>query len=153
MSHIRLDNPNDSWKPCQPGELSQLAQRDVRKRSSIRSLTVVGAVASGVACALLLVASMGLMGQGSRPASDVSPFGSAAGVSSVSVRYTCRDAVECRDRFLLGIASVEAQAAVREHLSHCPHCQSAYRTRAQELKVEYTVLVLPSSVTTTFASR
>ncbi len=150
MSLKRLDNPNDSWEPCPPGALSQLVRRDGRRRSVSRSLTMAGAAAGGTVCVLLLLGSMGLLELNSASPSGGSQIEPNSGVTGVSLSYSCRDTIDLRDRFLLGNAPPEARAAAREHLSHCPHCQAAYRQRAQELKVEYTVLVRPDSATSDF---
>ena len=153
MSHKRSDSPIDSWEPCPPGALSQLAQSEGRRQSMSRSLTMAGAAVGGSACVLLLLGSMGWVGLNSLDPLRGSPFESGSRVSGSSVNYSCRDTIESRDGFLLGNASPEAQAAVREHLAHCAHCRAAFRQRAQELKVEYTVLVTSSSAVWAFASR
>ena len=153
MSDMRRDNPSDAWEPCPPGALSQLAQRQVHSRSISRSLTIATAAVGGAACVLLLLGSMGVVGLNSLYPLGGSSLDSESGVMRVSAVYSCRDAINCRDSFLLGSASAEVQASVREHLGHCAHCQTAYRQRAHELKVEYTVLVSPSSAGTAFASR
>lgn len=152
MSLERPDNPNDSWEPCPPGMLTQMAQHAGRRHMLHRSLTIAGAAVGGTACVFLLLGSLGWLGLSSVSPSGASPLELKRGVSSGRLSYSCRDAIDVRDRVLLGSARPEVQTAVREHLAHCPHCQAAYRQRAQELKVEYTVLVLPHSPTATFPS-
>lgn len=152
MSLKRPDKPNDSWEPCPPGMLTQLAQHAGRRHALHRSMTIAGATVGGTACVFLLLGSMGWLGLSSTSPSGASPLELNRGVSSGRLSYSCRDAIDLRDRYLLGSASPEAQTAVREHLAHCPHCQAAYRKRAQELKVDYTVLALPHSPIATFPS-
>ncbi len=143
MSIKQDDAPNDSWEPCSSGALSRLAQRDGRRRSTNRSLRLAGMAAGVAVCGLILGSGLWL-----REPSAISPSGEPGielnhGASSGRLSYSCRDTIELRDRFLLGSAPPEARIAAREHLSHCAHCRTAYRQRAQELKVEYTVTVLP----------
>ena len=161
---MRHDNANDSWEPCQPGTLSRLSSRVARRQATRQLLTIAGAVAGGTACVLLLlsglgVGGLGVGGLGVGEAGSVTPArgfpGGVAGVGSsrAGLAYTCRDAIDNRDSFLLGSAAPEIQASVREHLGHCPPCQAAYRQRAQELQVEYTVLVSPAGPNSAYAAR
>ncbi|MEZ6077087.1 MAG: hypothetical protein R3C56_15890 [Pirellulaceae bacterium] len=134
MSLERPDNPNDSWEPCPPGMLTQMAQHAGRRHMLHRSLTIAGAAVGGTACVFLLLGSLGWLGLSSVSPSGASPLELNRGVSSGRLSYSCRDAIEVRDRVLLaGKRRPEVQTAVREHLPHCPHCRrlSATSSRAE----------------------
>jgi predicted anti-sigma-YlaC factor YlaD len=67
--------------------------------------------------------------------------------TSLSGRLTCPLVLEHCDHYLLGKISDQDRQQIRTHLGYCAHCEVAYRRRAEQLQVEFTVLVLPATPT------
>lgn len=128
-------NSQETWATCVPGELSRLSTAAKRKHQQKRVIGAVSAIVAGTACVLLLVGNSGLLPD-NRIDSQQTNF--------VANSYSCGDVLERTDRYLLGQLDAEQSQLVRTHLEHCRRCQVAYRGRADELKVEFVVMVPPT---------
>ncbi len=157
MSHTSPEQPLEDWTACSVGalrELAAVARRQRRRQLIVRTTKLAGAAGSVVG--LLLIAgffanafSTSTQSTGSAPYQTLPRFGG----EPQQANFACRQVLETRDSFLLGDVSDATRNSVRDHLSHCAHCQALYRQRAQELQVEFTVLVLPRIPTERFALR
>ncbi len=142
------DNQNDSWSACLPGTLNALAtqvrQCERRRRLRKRALGASSAVI-GCAAILFLLFNPPLPSDPNQDSGSVIPSR-----VNLSAHLSCREVLDSLDPYLLGELTGDSRQQIRSHLGHCENCQIAYRSRAQELKVEFSVLV-PAPTRQSFA--
>lgn len=157
MSHMSPKQPSEQisedWTACKAGTLREVADRakNVRRRQFAGRMSKLAGIAAASVAGLLLVANFFADATTNDSARTKSSRGLAG--QSAQIRLACNEVLDTQDAFLLGDISEATRDSVREHLSHCPHCQAQYRLRAQELQVEFTVLVLPQQLAQRLAIR
>ncbi len=153
---MTAENRVDSWLACEPGTLKSLSsqlERNRARRRLVKGAVIGGSVGATLAVLLLLNTSGVWTSQETQ--GNLQQGIQAQGTHSVRVHLSCGDVLGVCDQFLLGHIDDETQRNVRTHLGYCAGCQAHYRERAQELQVEFTVLILPRVQTsfTLYAAR
>jgi hypothetical protein len=135
-------NQNDSWSVCQPGMLTRMSAQARRRHRSRQIRLFVGSTVG----LTVLTSTLWLW---LRPLGYVDGIEAGRQVqsspTSLSGRLTCPLVLEHTDHYLLGKISDQDRQQIRAHLGYCAHCEVAYRQRAEQLQVEFSVLVLPAT--------
>ena len=114
---MNLPRPNDDWKPCPQGVVSNMLsrQKSMIRRSQRRRVAWVGLAL------LALLPVVGVISQRfDRPLPSSPP--------QQQVRLACREVLALRRDYLSGSVSSELREAIERHLEKCPHCARQYRT-------------------------
>ena len=132
-----MNQTNDNWQPCQPGQLKDLARGlQTKQQHQAARRTLLGATGAVAAVVLLLaIGGMFFSGAGDGPPVD---YGFKGGLS-------CREVVDMYDSFANGDLDGELTARVTRHLDDCPHCRQKLgaepRDRASRRDLEAATLI------------
>jgi hypothetical protein len=135
-------NQNDSWSACQPGMLIRMSAQARRRQRSHQIRLVLGSAASLTVLTGALLLWLRPLGQDAGTGGGTQVLTSP---TSLTGRLTCPMVLEQCDPYLLGKISDQDRQQIRAHLGYCADCEVAYRRRAEQLQVEFSVLVLPST--------